>query len=332
MIADIAARQECGEVTVQNIVTPSTATISGTSNGLGGAAADDDTKVDSSSSSDLTSHNSSSNSNTATGSNFGKLVCRKRKSPIVPVVETEIENTTQQNGTTEHTQSHSRGGGGGDSNDNNNNNDDDPILKKAKTSSLDNTLQDSSSLPSQSDDTSLKQISDTNTYADHRHHRQEDRQEAVESFGLISQTADSTNIIIKNDFGSEVLKVSFTEEMWSRLLVPPVLTPDMLSLEGQTNTETDTERASYGVKYNFSLKDKATEAAVDAPEWLVPQVIILLYCTLLYSTLLYSTLLYSTLLYSTLQHSTVLYCTVLYCTVLYCTVLYCTVLYCTVLY
>ena len=32
------------------------------------------------------------------------------------------------------------------------------------------------------------------------------------------------------------------------------------------------ERSSYGLKYNFSLKDKANEAAVDAPEWLVPQV------------------------------------------------------------
>ena len=310
MIADIAARQECGEVTVQNIVTPNTASKSGSSSGglSGAAAADDDSKVDTSSSSDLTSHNSNSNSNssTATGSNFGQLVCRKRKSPLIPVAETEIENTSQQNGTTEHTHSHSRGTG--DSNDN----DDDPILKKAKTfSSLDSALQDCSTLPSQSGDAALalKQHSDTNTDADHR---QEDRHGAVESSGLISQTADSTNIIIKNDFGSEVLKVSFTEEMWSRLLVPPALTPDMLSLEGHTNTNTDSERASYGVKYNFSLKDKATEAAVDAPEWLVPQVSTVLYCTVLYCT--------------------VLYCTVLYCTVLYCTVLYCTVLHCTVLY
>ena len=296
VIADIAARQECGEVTVQNIVTPNTASKSGSSSGgLSGAAAadDDDSKVDTSSSSDLTSHNS--NSSTATGPNFGQLVCRKRKSPLIPVAETEIENTSQQNGTTEHTHSHSRGTG--DSNDN----DDDPILKKAKTfPSLDSALQDCSPLPSQSGDAALalKQHSDTNTDADHR---QEDRHEAVESSGLISQTADSTNIIIKNDFGSEVLKVSFTEEMWSRLLVPPALTPDMLSLERHTNTDTDSERASYGVKYNFSLKDKATEAAVDAPEWLVPQVSILLYCTSLHCTALHCTVLSLQAPYSSLR-------------------------------
>ena len=77
--------------------------------------------------------------------------------------------------------------------------------------------------------------------------------------------------------------------MWGRLLEPPGCSSstDISNIavdnaKGNNNTAVTgidtvdkyslTERSSYGLKYNFSLKDKANEAAVDAPEWLVPQV------------------------------------------------------------
>ena len=106
---------------------------------------------------------------------------------------------------------------------------------------------------------------------------------------------DSTNLIIKNEFGNELVKISFKEDMWNRLLVP--LSADEIIDENIKNSSNnigngdhnsncsnglkdlnkidlfhEREKSSYGVKYNFSLKDKAEEAAVDAPEWLVPQV------------------------------------------------------------
>ena len=100
---------------------------------------------------------------------------------------------------------------------------------------------------------------------------------------------DSTDIIIKNELDNELLKISFTDEMWGRLLEPPgcsshidigsVASDDVDVNINASAIGTDTineyslkERSSYGLKYNFSLKDKANEAAVDAPEWLVPQV------------------------------------------------------------
>jgi hypothetical protein len=91
---------------------------------------------------------------------------------------------------------------------------------------------------------------------------------------LESAVPESTDIIVKNDFGSEVLKVSFTADMWDRLMVPPVESPDTVTdPSSPPDKYSQAERAAYGVKYNFSLKDKAEEAAVDAPEWLVPQVL-----------------------------------------------------------
>ena len=232
----MAARQECGEVTVQNIVAPHPTTSTVTSSDV--SAADDDAKVEVASSADAASHNS----NSVSGSDFGALVCRKRKAPIVPVVGSDKPSESG----AQHTQGEDGGGEDGRG--------DEALLKRARAS-LDSPSIDSSAL--QSDATAVKQHTDT-----------AHQEVAVKSSSLISETADCTNIIIKNDFGSEVLKVSFTDDMWSRLLVPPAVTTSMLSAEGYT----DAERASYGVKYNFSLKDKATEAAVDAPEWLVPQV------------------------------------------------------------
>lgn len=223
-------------MTVQNVVAPHSATSTVTSSDV--SAADEDAKVEAAGSADAASHNS----NSVSGSDFGALVCRKRKAPIVPVVGPD---KTSESGAQ---QTQDGGGGGEDSRS------DEALLKRARAS-LDSPSIDSSAL--QSDATAVKQHTDT-----------AHQEAAVKASSLISETADSTNIIIKNDFGSEVLKVSFTDEMWSRLLVPPGVTTNMLSAEGYT----DAERASYGVKYNFSLKDKATEAAVDAPEWLVPQV------------------------------------------------------------
>ena len=242
MIADLAARQECGEVTVQNVVTPSTAASTAISSDVN--ATDEDAGAEKVSGNDVGSHNS----NSAGVTDFGQLVCRKRKAPAahVHVVGPEIEMASL-NGT-EHTHSGAGEDGQGDVH----------VAKKARPS-LDSVPLDSS--PLQCDDTAAKVLSNTDT-------GHGNGSTVVKPPSLITETADSTNIIIKNDFGSEVLKVSFTDDMWSRLLVPPIITPDMLSAEGHA----DAERASYGVKYNFSLKDKAAEAAVDAPEWLVPQV------------------------------------------------------------
>ena len=106
---------------------------------------------------------------------------------------------------------------------------------------------------------------------------------------FVNDEYDSTDIIIKNELDSELLKISFTDEMWGRLLEPPgcpshidtgSVASDALDININASAiGTDTinkyslkERSSYGLKYNFSLKDKANEAAVDAPEWLVPQV------------------------------------------------------------
>lgn len=247
-------------MTVQNIVVPHPTTSIATSSDV--SAADEDFKVGGAGSADAASHSSSS----VSGSDFGALVCRKRKSPIVPVGGPDKPSESG----AQHTQGVGGGGGGEDGRS------DEALLKRARAS-LDSPSIDSSAL--QSDATAVKQHTDT---------VHEDT--AVKSSRLIPESVDPTNIIIKNDFGSEVLKVSFTDEMWSRLLVPPAVNTSTLSVEGYT----DAERASYGVKYNFSLKDKATEAAVDAPEWLVPQVStppdpILSYSTLPLPTLSYST-------------------------------------------
>ena len=93
--------------------------------------------------------------------------------------------------------------------------------------------------------------------------------------GSLKSVSDhnATDIVIQNELGNELLKISFTDEMWSRLLEPPGHAPPKEDgRHAGQGTYSQAERSSYGVKYNFALKDNAKDAAVDAPEWLVPQV------------------------------------------------------------
>jgi hypothetical protein len=103
-------------------------------------------------------------------------------------------------------------------------------------------------------------------------------------------------------FESELLRVSFTKDMWGRLLVPTgAIESDALSNNSNNDSSGVTleERQAYGVQYNFCLNDEvgANKAAVDAPEWLVPQVFICIsihmyiyvyICVHMYSSMMYA--------------------------------------------
>jgi hypothetical protein len=87
----------------------------------------------------------------------------------------------------------------------------------------------------------------------------------------------STDIVVRNVFDSELLRVSFTKDMWGRLLVPTgAIESDSFSNDSNNDSSGISleDRQAYGVQYNFCLNDEvgANKAAVDAPEWLVPQV------------------------------------------------------------
>jgi hypothetical protein len=96
----------------------------------------------------------------------------------------------------------------------------------------------------------------------------------------------STDIVVRNVFNSELLRVSFTKDMWGRLLVPTdtVCNGRLNDIRNDDNSRiTLEEKQAYGVQYNYCLNDDfgANKAAVDAPEWLVPQVDIYV-CTFIY--------------------------------------------------
>jgi hypothetical protein len=109
--------------------------------------------------------------------------------------------------------------------------------------------------------------------------------------------------VVKNELGNEVLRISFSEPMWQRLLFSSSSSPVTVTATAAAssssssssyrtgNTTSDTgnvtgtgtgasseeeeeeeeERSAYGVQYDFALRDDAAAAAVNAPEWLVPQ-------------------------------------------------------------
>eukprot|EP01038_Epipyxis_sp_PR26KG_P004115 gene4115-5866_t len=74
---------------------------------------------------------------------------------------------------------------------------------------------------------------------------------------LLSQGLD---LVIKNDLGHKLLKISFENEMWQRLVHIP----------NATNVNDGLSEDLFGIQYNFSLLDNESELAVDAPEWIVP--------------------------------------------------------------
>jgi ubiquinone/menaquinone biosynthesis C-methylase UbiE len=81
----------------------------------------------------------------------------------------------------------------------------------------------------------------------------------------INDVHDKRQLTVKNDLGNDVLRVSFTSENWSRLLQSP------LAMALAADDLGSAERSSFGVQYDFALQDDVSAAAVNAPEWLVPQ-------------------------------------------------------------
>jgi hypothetical protein len=272
VIADMAARQACGEVTVKNVVrAPDPAADNGegtgSRNGRGGDSSSSSEDRGNSSDGEGSSNpvsRSSINTSTSSGGAFGHLKCRKRKTPSADDslkgdagtadggLPGNGEKENEIDGVREKIEEH----------------DVEQASKRVKTES-------SSAVSGTVLDGTSKEILGQAGAAGVK-------EERLRSC-LESAVPESTDIIVTNDFGSEVLKVSFTADMWDRLMVPPV-TPDTdhdpdsdPSSPSPINNYSREERAAYGVKYNYLLKDKAGEAAVDAPEWLVPQVSSLLH-------------------------------------------------------
>jgi hypothetical protein len=72
-----------------------------------------------------------------------------------------------------------------------------------------------------------------------------------------------------NDVGSEVLQLKFAEDMWPRLLR---LSGDRAShaVADVADCAENLDESAFGIKYTFTLHDSEEDAAVDAPEWVVP--------------------------------------------------------------
>jgi SAM-dependent methyltransferase len=79
----------------------------------------------------------------------------------------------------------------------------------------------------------------------------------------------------RNDVHSEVLQLKFEDDMWPRLLqlrgsAASHCTSSSTSTAAGTTTASADEESAYGIKYTFTLHDSEEDAAVDAPEWVVP--------------------------------------------------------------
>ena len=77
---------------------------------------------------------------------------------------------------------------------------------------------------------------------------------------------DKKCLEIKNELDSTLLRITFDEKNWRRLLRSPTEYAAEMAAE---KTGTGREDA-YGVQCDFALFDNPGECAVDAPEWLVP--------------------------------------------------------------
>jgi hypothetical protein len=271
VIADMAARQACGEVTVKNVVrAPDPAADNGVGtgsrNGRGGDSSSNSEDRGNGSDGEGSSNpvsRSSINTSTSSGGAFGHLKCRKRKTPSADESLKGVAGTadgglpgngekeTEIDGVREKLEEH----------------DVEQASKRVK-------LESSSAVSGTVLDGTSKEILGQAVAA-----AAGGKEERLRSC-LESAVPESTDIIVTNDFGSEVLKVSFTADMWDRLMVPPVAPDTDTDHDPDSDPSSSSppdkysreERAAYGVKYNYLLKDKAGEAAVDAPEWLVPQV------------------------------------------------------------
>lgn len=69
-----------------------------------------------------------------------------------------------------------------------------------------------------------------------------------------------------NDVGSEILRMKFSAHMWPRLLRLDTNSNESTSSAGQGSVD----ESAYGIQYTFTLHDSDADAAVDAPEWVVP--------------------------------------------------------------
>jgi hypothetical protein len=81
----------------------------------------------------------------------------------------------------------------------------------------------------------------------------------------------------RNDVNSEVLQLKFEDDMWHRLLrlrgdtVTPTSPAGQASASAGVSADADKDdESAYGIKYTFTLHDSEEDAAVDAPEWVVP--------------------------------------------------------------
>lgn len=266
----MAAKQACGEITVRNIVDTSSRSDVTVSSDLGGSLSSPLSSASDSSSGGVNgngfvSSNTSDNDNTesaphiasANTAGMGKLVCRKRKPMDTEgSAQGHLSSLEDQAMTADGRIAEGQTGGDGQ------------VAKKARVIS---DSSDNSSPPYVSDATnfSVNESASGNTAVSDT--TVSNVSVPISTLSSSENSDDSTNIFVRNSFGSEVLKISFTTDMWDRLLVhPESVSDDVHPLKPETYLEQ--EGASYGVKYNFSLKDKANEAAVDAPEWLVPQV------------------------------------------------------------
>lgn len=87
---------------------------------------------------------------------------------------------------------------------------------------------------------------------------------------LAAQHSDMNSdkvLTYKNDVGSTILRVKFAHDMWTRLLV------QKSKEEENESSGSNSDRLSkedFGIRYTFTLQDSTTDAAVDAPEWVVP--------------------------------------------------------------
>lgn len=90
--------------------------------------------------------------------------------------------------------------------------------------------------------------------------------------GKQSTAAASQRVVTyHNDVGSEVLQLKFAEDMWTRLLRLPLNDPNNSTSSGDAAVkEGALDESAFGIKYTFTLHDSEEDAAVDAPEWVVP--------------------------------------------------------------
>ena len=80
-------------------------------------------------------------------------------------------------------------------------------------------------------------------------------------------------IQISNQFNQQLLKITFDQTNWNKLVSNPVqLGRDLANrTDEEAEIEELTHKQAFGIKYNFLLMDNEDEAsAVDAPEWIVP--------------------------------------------------------------